>query len=128
MEKKARVETGQTKQSSPTMLLDGDKIITKPRQIATALNRQYIATIRDTIANIPETDQDPLILYKKYIGPVESKLNLEQFSMNQMVNTIRTMSSTTSSAPRFPISKTVKGGRKFCKSTTTTSTQHHHKN
>ena len=47
--KKAKMETGQTKHMSPSSLREGQKVITKPREIAATLNRLYISTIRDTI-------------------------------------------------------------------------------
>ena len=46
---KSKDETGQSKKISPSILREGTKIHTKPREFATALNRLYISTIRETI-------------------------------------------------------------------------------
>ena len=99
--KKAKDETGQTKLSCPTTILDGQKIITKPREIATVLNRQFLTTIRETIKKIPKTELDPIKMFSHYIGRVDSKLNLQEISMHQMTNIIKSMHSTTSSAADF---------------------------
>ena len=69
--KLAKDETGQTRQTSPTVTRDGNKVYTKPQEIAAVLNRQYISSIRKTIADIPATDTNPLSLYSQYLGPID---------------------------------------------------------
>ena len=83
------------------MMKEGNKFSTKPTGIANMLNRQYITSIRNTIQNIPQTELDPLIHYKKALGPVNSKLDLQQITMSQLKVTISKMDPTTSSAQGF---------------------------
>ena len=84
--KRAKEETGHNNHSYSAYIKDGTKILTKPREIATSMNIQYISTIRETISSIPETDIDPLILYSNFMGPIESRLNFDQISMHQLTH------------------------------------------
>ena len=43
--KLAKIETGQSIQTSPTQIIDGQKTYLKPREIAGVLNRQYLTKI-----------------------------------------------------------------------------------
>ena len=99
--KQAKIETGQSKHTSPSSLKEGNRTLTKPREIAAGLNRQYISTIREMIRKIPSTNTNPLTTFQKYIGPINTKLNIEQINMHQLTSILRTMHSTTSSAADF---------------------------
>ena len=91
-------DTGQTQFKTPELIKEDMKVYTKPVEIAKAMNRLYISKVRDTISRIPPTNIDPLSHYKTALGPVETKLNLEQISMHQFLTTFNTMKSTSSSA------------------------------
>ena len=99
--KLAKEETGQNSHLSPTLMREGDTIYTKPGDIAKILNRQYIQSIRDKISQIPHTDTNPLKIYSEYLGPIDTKLNIEQISMYQLTTLLQTMKPTTSSSADF---------------------------
>ena len=94
-------DTGQNQFKTPEVIKEGSKIHTKPREIAQAMNRLYISSVRETINKIPRSNTDPLIHYKEALGPVDTHLNLEQISMAQFLKTYNTMTSTSSSASDF---------------------------
>ena len=94
-------ETGQNIRKSPTIIKEGQKYFTKPREIAAALNRQYILSIRDTISKIPRTNTNPLNHYKKAIGPVDSKLEIQEINMAKFKQILMKMKSTTSTTCDF---------------------------
>ena len=96
----------------PPISRNGNKILTKPREIAQSMNKQFISTIRETISQIPPTNQDPLILYSNYVGPIEAKFNVEQVSMYQLEQVISHMKPSASAASDFISMRLIKeGGR-----------------
>ena len=111
----ARTETGQLIKSSPSLILDQGKPITKPKQIAEVLNRQYISTIRDLLKSIPQSDKDPLISYKKCLGPIDQKLNLQQISMSQLTQVLDMMPTSNSSAADYISVKLIKSAQNHLK-------------
>ena len=104
----AKMEIGQSLHTSPTLILEGLQAHTKPRAIASSLNRQYLSNIRKTINQIPKTSTNPIDLYKKALGPVDTKLDIQQLSMSQLKTTLSTMSSTSSSTSDFISMKLIK--------------------
>ena len=99
--KKAKQETGQESHENPSVIKDGNKNFTKPKDIAMCLNRQYITNIRNIIKNIPQTQTNPLKLYKDAVGQIEHKLNIEQINMSQLIKTISNMAATTSATKDY---------------------------
>ena len=57
--------------------------------------------VRDTIANIPSTDTNPLRHYEHHLGRVDSRLNIQQINMSDLQNILSKMSSTTSTTEYF---------------------------
>ena len=72
--KSTKAETGQNKHSTPSVIIEGQSHFTKPRDMANALNRQYISSIRDIINKIPPTTTNPLEHYSKFLGPNDFKI------------------------------------------------------
>ena len=54
-----KTETGQKTFITPSMIREKDKIWTKPRDMAQALNRQYVGGIREIIKYLPNPPEDP---------------------------------------------------------------------
>ena len=77
MWKTVKDQTGQNNHKVPQIIREGKFFFTKPKDKANSLNRQYIQVIRETIKNIPPSNTNPLIHYKKHLGPVDSKLDLQ---------------------------------------------------
>ena len=94
-------ETEQNTHNSPTVIKEGAKYYTKPREMASSLNRQYINIIRETISKIPPTDTNPLHHYARALGPVDSKLEIQQISMSQFKEIFKKMKATTSATKDF---------------------------
>ena len=99
--KKIKSETGQQQQTSPEMIKEGEKCHLKPRDMANALNRMYIQSIRKTISEIPTTDTNPMDHYVQSLGPVDSRLNLSQLNMSDFLKIFNKMSPTTSTTADF---------------------------
>ena len=59
--------------------------------MAASLNRQYIAIIRDTIKNIPKSDSNPLDMYIKSLGPIDSKIDMQTLSMHEFTKILSSM-------------------------------------
>ena len=101
-------DTGQKLITSPDIIIEGDRYHTKPQEIANSLNRMYISSVRSTINNIPETEINPLKHYKEYLGPVDSKLNLQTVSMSQLRTIIKSMKSTSSTTSDYVSMRVIK--------------------
>ena len=97
----AKTETGQMVKTSPSLILDGEKVITKPQQIAEVLNRQYITSIRNLIHEIPTSQIDPLISFRESIGPIDTKFDLQKINMSQLTKVLDNMTSSSSTASDY---------------------------
>ena len=60
-----------------------------------------MTAIRQTIKNIPQTSTDPLINYRQTVGQVESKLNIEEIIMSQLILILDKMAPTTSTTADY---------------------------
>ena len=108
MWKMASEESGQAPHTSPTMIREGAKLHTKSRDIASSLNRQYLGTIRETINSIPRIATNPMDLYSRSLGRIESKLEIQQISMTELKKVLSTMSPTTSTTSDYLSMKIIK--------------------
>ena len=104
----AKQETGQQNFTFPEQIREGNKIYTKPREMAASMNRQYLSSIREAINKIPRTTTNPLKLYQDSLGPIDSKLNFHQLTMNDLKKVLSTLSATTSTAKDFISMKLLK--------------------
>ena len=108
MWKMTKEETGQAPHTSPTIIREGTKYFTKLRDIATSLNRQYLSIIRETINSIPKTNTNPMNLYSRSLGRIDSKLDIQQNNMNELKKVLSSMSATTSTTSDYLSMKVIK--------------------
>ena len=101
-------ETGQQSHPIPQQIKENNRTHTKPREMASAMNRQYLTLIRQTIQNIPQTEVNPLDIYSKALGNITTKLNINQINMSDLKSIMRSLSPTTSSSKDFISMKVVK--------------------
>ena len=87
-------ESGQSKFTSPQMIIEGDKIITKHSQMAATLNRQYLQKVRKIFNEIESTPVNPLDHYSKVVGESKLSFTFKQVSMAQLRSTLHRMKAT----------------------------------
>ena len=92
-------ETGQSNQTSPQIIIEGKSHHTNFKGMANSLNRQYIQRIRGLIKEMEIREEgtvpiDPLINFKRSIGPKNLSFTYKIISMSQLDKTIRTMKAT----------------------------------
>ena len=103
-----KADTGQQQKRSPETIKEGQTLHTKPNDIANALNRQYIATVRNTIQKIPQTQTNPMEHYTAALGPVNTKLNICQLNMSHFRKILSNIASTTSTTADYLSMKVLK--------------------
>ena len=97
--KLVKQETGQMNQTSPQIIIEGKTHFTNFGGMANSLNRQYIQRIRVLVNEMEMREQgtvpiDPLINFKKSIGPKKLSFTYKTVAMSQLDKTIRTMKAT----------------------------------
>ena len=82
----------------PTRILNDGEIVTDPAKIAEILNEAYIKKPMDIVNEIPKTNKDPLINYKKLMEGKKqtSSFELKTINMEDLRKIVRKFKSTTS--------------------------------
>ena len=87
-------ETGQSKQSTPQIIIENGRQCTTQLEIASALNRQYIQKVRKTLNEMETSAVNPLTHYSKVIGRDDLSFTFEKISMAQLRSILVKMKST----------------------------------
>ena len=82
--KLAKKLTGQKKFKSPQLTIEGNKHHISPGNMVSGLNRLYIQKVKSVIAQIPQSDKDPLVKYKQAVGEVTRTFTFQQISMGEL--------------------------------------------
>ena len=82
----------------PTRILNDGEIVTDPAKIAEIMNKAYIRKPMDIVNEIPKTNKDPLINYKKLVEGKKQTLSFElkTINMEDLRKIVRKFKSTTS--------------------------------
>jgi hypothetical protein len=88
---------GWSKGSAPTKLLYHNKMITKPKDTANALNLTYVTRVKKLMAAIPPTLTDPITNYRKIMNGKSPVFTLKKITIHQLTNTLTNMRPTHSS-------------------------------
>ena len=80
--------TGQSKNSTPQVIIEGMVHHTKHLQMANALNRSYIQKIRKLTQNMQPTATNPLDSYRKSVGQVDHTFTFKQISLGELRSTL----------------------------------------
>ena len=82
----------------PTRILNDGEIVTDPAKIAEIMNEAYIKKPMDIVNEIPKTNKDPLINYKKLVEGKKQMLSFElkTINMEDLRKIVRKFKSTTS--------------------------------
>ena len=86
--------TGQTKNSTPQVIIEGMVHHTNHLQMANALNRSYIQKIRKLTQNMEPTRTNPLESYRKSVGQVDKTFTFKQISLGELRSTLSKMKTT----------------------------------
>ena len=76
--------TGQTKNTTPQVIIEEKTNHTSHTNMANALNRLYIQKIRKITKNMGETNLNPLDNYRKSVGQVDSTFTFKLISMGEL--------------------------------------------
>ena len=80
----------------PTILIDQGVAKTKPIEIANAMNRNLLSKVNRIIRNVPKTNVDPCLNYKKIMNNKSCNFELKTIDMKDLRKTIVTSKSSQS--------------------------------
>ena len=68
----------------PERIIENNKIVLGSKNVANCFNRHFIRKISEIEKNLPETDIDPMIYYKKYIPKFSNQFSMKEINMSQL--------------------------------------------
>ena len=96
--RRVKTQTGQNTFKSPTIIIEGQKHHQSPKDMAAALNRQYITKIRNIVNQMPPEQTTPLDNFKRYVGRDDLTFSFKIISMSQLRTLLSKMKPTTSAS------------------------------
>ena len=106
--KTTKDQLGWTKNLSPTVITRDGKTLNDPTSIANAINFAQVSRNTKLHREIPKTDLDFRVNYRKLVHGKNLNFSLRTISMNQMKNEIRNMKPTNSAGMDGISTKTLK--------------------